>query len=112
MRGDVVRKMKQPGGSLTATLTLDRGGFATSSLSYRVYTQQEGGYSWEHLHIFDADKGEPVMEWRGSHTLVVRVPCATVFSYSGDIASGRSDGKPNPQAQVLLEFGGMCAFAK
>jgi hypothetical protein len=112
VRGDVVRKLRQPGGYLTATMTLDPGGFATSSLSYRVYLQQDGGAVWERLSIYDADKGAPTMHWRDSHTLVVSVSCATVFSYNSDISLYRPGDKPTVNAQLLLETSGMCEFAK
>jgi len=112
VRGDVVQKLQQPGGTLTATMTRDPGGFATSSIGYRVYLQQDGGKSWEHLQLIDADKDAPVMHWRNSHTLVVSVSCATVFSYNSDISLPRPDNKPMVAAQLLVETAGMCSFAK
>lgn len=112
VRGDVVQELTQPGGTLTATMTRDPGGFATSSIGYRVYLQQDGGKSWEHLQLIDADKADPVMRWRNSHTLVVSVPCATVFSYNSDISLSRPDNKPVVAAQLLVETSGMCRFAK
>ena len=112
MRGEVVRKLRQPGGYLTATMTRDPGSFTTSSIGYYVYLQQDGGESSQHLLLIDADKGAPVMRWRDSHTLVVSVSCATVFSYNSDISLFRPDNKPTVAAQLLVETSGMCRFAK
>lgn len=111
VRGEVRQELRRPGGGLTAILTRDVGGSATSSVSDYVYVREDDGTIRERLHIYDADQGDPTIHWKDPYTLVVSVKCATVFNYENDAVFKRPGLPPGERlvlAQVLLEFGGIC----